>query len=355
MKLKKHRQKIDRLDAKIVNLLNERAKASLSIKRVKKMLGKGIFTPAREKEVYKNVLKMSKGPLPGDCLKAIYREVMSGSLALESPLRIAYFGPEATFTHIAARRKFGESVSYVECKSIKDVFTEVERGRADYGVVPIENSTEGAVSHTLDMFIESDLKICSEVYLPIRHNMLSKSKKVSSIKRIYSHQHVFPQCRIWLEKNLPNVKLISCESTSAAALIAVSRPTGCAAIASRMAAEKYGLNILARSIEDSSRNVTRFLIIGEKETEASRDDRTSILFSLKDRVGVLHDALVPFKKNRVNLTKIESRPSPVKAWEYYFFVDMKGHYKDARLKKAIGDLEKNCTYLKVLGSYPVGK
>ena len=354
MKLAKERHKIDSLDKKIVALLNKRANASLAIRKAKKALGRSVFTPSREKEVYKNVSGANKGPLSGDSLKSVYREIMSGSLALEEPLKIAYLGPEATFTHIAARRKFGESVDYVECRSIGDVFTEVERGRADYGVVPIENSTEGAVNHTLDMFIESELKICSEVYLRIKHNLLSKQRKIDSVKTIYSHQQVFAQCRIWIEKNLPNAKLASCESTSHGALLATAGK-GKAAIASEMAAEKYGLSVLSHSIEDSSRNVTRFLIIGEKETEASRNDRTSILFSLKDKVGVLHDALVPFKKNRVNLTKIESRPSPMKAWEYYFFVDMKGHSSEASLKKAISDLEKNCTYLKILGSYPVGR
>ncbi|MGB2705802.1 MAG: prephenate dehydratase [Candidatus Omnitrophota bacterium] len=354
MRLSKSRHKIDRIDEKIVGLLNKRAKESLEIKRIKKNLKKGIFTPAREKEVYENVSKRNKGPLSEKSIRAIYREIMSGSLALDKSPRIAYLGPETTFTHIAALNKFGASVKYLVCKSITDVFTEVERGRADYGVVPIENSTEGAVNHTLDMFIDSELKICSEVYLPIEHNLLSKHKKVSSIKKVCSHEQVFAQCRIWLEKNLPNVKLTSYESTSQAALVATLGKRS-AAIASKLAARKYGLNILAPSIEDSSHNVTRFLVIGKQEAEPSRGDKTSIVFSLKDRVGVLHDALVPFKRNKINLTKIESRPSRLKAWEYYFFVDLEGHYKNTKVKKALSELEKGCTYLKVLGSYPVGK
>lgn len=354
MRLAKKRRDIDRLDGRIVELLNKRAKDTLEIRKIKKETKKGIFAPHREKEVYEKVLKKNKGPLPERSLRAIYREVMSGSLAMEKTLRIAYLGPEATFTHIAALRKFGESLDYVECKSITDIFTDVERKRADYGVVPIENSTEGAVNHTLDMFIDSGLKICSEVYLPIVHNLLSKHKNISAIKKVCSHQQVLAQCRIWLEKNLPNAKLVSYASTTDAAIFAATGK-GRAAIASEEAARRYGLNILDRSIEDSAHNVTRFLIIGKQEAEPTKNDKTSIVFSIRDKVGALHDMLVPFKKNRINLMKIESRPSRVKAWEYYFFVDMKGHHKDRKVKKAISELEGKCTSLKVLGSYPVGK
>ena len=353
MRLAKKRRDIDRLDGRIVELLNKRAKDTLEVRKIKKAAKKGIFAPHREKEVYEKVLRKNKGPLPDRSLKAIYREIMSGSLAMEKTLRIAYLGPEATFTHIAALQKFGESLDYVECKSITDIFTDVERGRADYGVVPIENSTEGAVNHTLDMFVDSGLKICSEVYLPIVHNLLSKHTKISSIKKVYSHQQVLAQCRIWLEKNLPGAKLVSYASTTDAALFA-ARGKGRAAIASEEAAKKYGLNILDSSIEDSSHNVTRFLVIGKKASEPTNDDKTSIVFSVRDKVGALHDMLVPFKENRINLTKIESRPSRVKAWEYYFFVDMKGHHKDKKVKRAVLELEEKCATLKVLGSYPVG-
>ncbi|MCQ9207607.1 MAG: chorismate mutase, partial [Omnitrophica bacterium] len=207
MRLAKKRRDIDRLDGKIVELLNERAKETLEIRKIKKQAKKDVFTPHREKEVYSKVSIKNKGPLSTKSIKAIYREIMSGSLALDKSLKIAYLGPEATFTHIAALKKFGASLDYLECKSITDVFTEVERNRADYGVVPIENSTEGAVNHTLDMFINSELKIYSEAYLPIVHNLLSQHKKMSAIKKVLSHQQVFAQCRIWLEKNLPNAKL----------------------------------------------------------------------------------------------------------------------------------------------------
>lgn len=354
MRLAKKRHEIDRIDGKIIGLLNKRAKETLEVRKIKKATKKGVFTPHREKEVYNKVLAKSKGPLSVKSIKAIYREIMSGSLALDKPLKIAYLGPEATFTHIAALRKFGESLDYIECRSITDVFTEVERGRADYGVVPIENSTEGAVNHTLDMFIDSGLKICSEAYLSIVHSLLSKHKKMSLIKKVHSHQQVLAQCRIWLEKNLPNARLVPHATTIDAAMFA-ARGKGNGAIASEVAAKKYELNILAHSIEDSPHNVTRFLIIGKQEAEPTKNDKTSIMFSIKDRVGALHDMLVPFKKNGINLMKIESRPSRREAWEYYFFVDLEGHYKDKKAEKALSELEKKCAYFKVLGSYPVGK
>jgi len=336
-----------------VGLLNKRALETLEVRKIKRKLKKGIFTPHREKEVYEKIVEGNKGPLSEKSIKAIYREVMSASLALQRPLTIAYLGPGASFTQIAAIEKFGNSLEYKSLGSIADVFTEVEKGRADYGVVPIENSTEGAVNHTLDMFVDSDLKICSEVYLDIQHNLLSKQRNIKSIKTVYSHQQVFAQCRKWLEANLARAKLIPAASTTDAAFLA-SRHKNSAAIASRKAAEEFRLEILARSIEDSAHNITRFLVIGQEEAKPTRNDKTSIVFSLKDRVGVLHDALIPFKKNGINLTKIESRPSRMKAWEYYFFVDLTGHYKDKKAKKALKELEKSCTYLKMLGSYPIG-
>ncbi len=354
MSLKDIRRKIDLTDKEILKSLNKRASLILSIAKIKKKKDLPIYTPSREKEVYEKLRALNKGPIEDKSLKAIYREIMSSALNLEKPMKVTYLGPKATFTQMAAIQKFGESVDYIECKSISDVFTEVERGRADYGVVPIENSIEGAVNHTLDMFIESELRICSEIYLPIRHHFLSKHKKLSSIKKVYSHQQVFAQCRMWLEKNLPNAKLISCASTTQAALVA-TLGKGKAAIASKLAAEEYGLRILARSIEDSSHNVTRFLIIGEQEANPSKDDKTSIVFSLKDKVGVLHDALVPFKKNGINLTKIESRPSKRRAWKYYFFVDLEGHIKMKKVQQALKKLEKTCKFFKILGSYPVSK
>lgn len=349
-KLKRLRKRIDKVDNDILRLLNERARITLEIGRLKSKSRKPVFSPDREIQIYKRLTNANKGPLGNDTIKAIYREIMSGSLALEKPLKIAYLGPEATFTHIAALKKFGSSIDYIKTDSITEVFTEVERGRADYGVVPIENTTEGAVNHTLDMFMESDLKICSEVLLAIEHNLLGRGK-LSSIKKVYSNPQVLGQCRLWLETNLPRVELVAVTSTTKAAQIA-ARSKNAAAIASKLAADRYNLRILAESIEDSPHNITRFLVIGKAEADLTGDDKTSIMFSVRDRVGALHDILASFKRNGVNLTKIESRPSKKEAWKYYFFVDMEGHLKDKRIKKALSGLKRGCDYLKFLGSYP---
>jgi chorismate mutase / prephenate dehydratase len=345
------RNKIDKIDKEILELLSQRAAITLSIGKIKTENSKTIFSPVREADVYRNVLTHNKGPLSKESIKAIYSEIMSGSLSLQTRLKIAYLGPEATFTHIAALKRFGKSLDYIECASISDVFTEVERKRASYGVVPIENSTEGAVNHTLDMFVDSDLKICSECYLPIEHNLMVKFKSHRAIKNIYSRYEVFAQCRIWLEKNLPGAKLVSCASTTEAA-IAVAGKKADAAIGSSLAAEKYKLHIVARSIEDSPHNITRFLVIGKQDVKRTGNDKTSILFSMKDKAGALHDVLVPFKKTKVNLTKIESRPSKKRAWKYYFFIDMQGHISDKKIISSIGYLRKHTSLIKILGSYP---
>lgn len=351
MELNKLREKIDELDRKIVELLNKRAEITLAIAKIKEKVKEPPYVPGREKDVYRKITEGNKGPLKNEALLAIYREIMSSSLSLEKPLKIAYLGPPATFTHIAALHKFGSQVEYIDCRSIADVFNEVEKGNADYGVVPIENSIEGAVTHTLDMFVDSDVNICSEISLEIKHNLLAKGKK-DQIKKIYSNPQVFGQCRIWLETNLPQAELIEVSSTTKAAELA-SREKYSAAIASEMAAKYYGLKILASSIEDSPHNVTRFLVIGRRfAVRPTGKDKTSIMFSIKDRVGALHDMLFPFKKNNINLTKIESRPSKRKPWDYYFFVDLEGHIEEKKVKEALEELEKLCTYLKILGSYP---
>lgn len=353
MSLKRLRNKVDSIDSGILKLLNKRAEIILDIGKMKAKKNGAIYVPAREKSVYEKLVNKNKGPMPDNSVKAIFREIMSGSLQLERPLKIAYFGPEFTFTHLASMKKFGSSVEYTSCPTISDVFAEVERKRADYGVVPIENSIEGAVNHTLDMFADSDLKICSEVFLDISHNLLSKESSRKNIVKVYSHPQVFGQCRLWLETNLPRAELIEVSSTAKAAEIA-SKEKRSACIATEPAAKKHHLRILCSSIEDSSHNVTRFLVIGNTDVRPTGEDRTSIMFSVKDRAGALHDMLVPFKKYGINLTKIESRPSKVRAWEYYFFVDMEGHYLDSRLKRALDELKKVSSYMKVLGSYPVG-
>ncbi len=353
MSLNKLRKKVDILDKKLIGLLNERAEATKKIGKIKINTGKSIYAPEREIEVLRKVTNLSKGPLKKGALEAIYREVMSASLALEKPLKIAYLGPQASFTNLAALKRFGSQVSYTTCNSIAEVFLEVERLDADYGVVPIENSVEGAVSHTLDVFVDSELKICAQIILDVTHNLLANCAK-NKILRVYSNPQVFGQCRIWLQKNLLNAELVDVSSTTRAAEMA-KKEKNSAAIASLLASKVYGLKLVAGGIQDSLHNITRFLVIGKNMVAKTGHDKTSLLFSVKDKVGALYEMLLPFRKYGVNLTKIESRPSKKKAWEYYFFVDINGHQDDEKIKKALKELESKCTYLKILGSYPVGE
>ena len=353
MNLEKLRKKIDRVDEEILNLLNERAELTLEIGKIKSRKKRQIYAADREKKVYENVTKKNKGPLNNEALKSIYREIMSASIALEKSIKVAYLGPPASFTHLASIKKFGSSIEYLSCDSITDVFYDVQKQRADYGVVPIENSTEGAVTYTLDMFIQSDLKICSEILLQISHNLIANCPK-NKIKKIYSNPQVFGQCRQWLKKNLPQSVLIEVSSTTTAAQLA-QRTKNAAAIASEMAAKTYNLKILAKSIEDNPNNVTRFLVIGKEETPPTGEDKTSIIFSTKDRPGALYEMLIPFKRYNINLTKIESRPSKTETWKYYFFLDLEGHRQDEKVKKALSELEENCLFFKILGSYPKGE
>lgn len=353
MKLNKLRKQIDQIDEKIVPLLNKRIEASNEISLIKRKAGKGVYSPDREQEVFNKVDSFNQGPLNKGALESIYREIMSSSLSLDDSFKVAYLGPEATFTHLASLKRFGTQVMYLPCYSIADVFLEVERGNAEYGVVPIENSIEGAVSHTLDMFVDSDLKICAQVLLNVSHNLLANCPK-DKIKKVYSIGQVFGQCRIWLEKNLPGVEKIEVSSTTRAAQIASSEKNS-ASISSLLAASVYKLKVIEPDIEDSPHNITRFLVIGKNDVSPTGHDRTSILFSIKDKVGALYEMLVSFKNNKINLTKIESRPSKKKAWDYYFFVDLDGHKENPRVKKALDNLEHKCKFLKILGSYPVGE
>ena len=344
------RNKIDAVDNNLVALLNERTKLVLEVGKTKHALGEEIYAPEREEAVLRRVVGKNNGPLTEQSLRAIYREVMSSALALEKPLVIAFLGPQATYSHMAAVKKFGASLRYEPLPNITDVFTEVAKGRADYGVVPIENSTEGAVTHTYDMFVDSELKVCAQIMLPIHHNLMAACPR-AQIKKVYSIAQVLAQCRQWLQINMPHAELIEVSSSTRAAEIAKSEPKA-GALASSLAAELYGLTVYEANIQDSSENVTRFLVIGRKYPPATGDDKTSIMFAVHDRVGALHDCIASFKKFKINMTKIESRPSRKKAWEYYFFVDFNGHYDDARVKKALAELAKHTMFVKILGSYP---
>ncbi len=353
MQLQNLRKKIDAIDYEIVRFLNLRAKLATDISRLKRRTGKTAYSPEREREILTKIKLANKGPLSGSALEAVYREIMSCGLSAGGPLRIAYMGPPASFSNLAALKRFGSQVDYFACDSIADVFLEVERGTADYGVVPIENSIEGAVSHTLDMLVDSDLKICAQVILEVSHNLLGKCAK-DRIRRIYSNPNVFGQCRIWLQENLPAAEQSEVSSTTRAAQIA-AREKNSACIASLLAAKVYKLKVIARDIEDSPHNVTRFLVIGKTDVPATGQDKTSLVFSIKDKVGALHEMLMPFKRHKINLTKIESRPSKKKAWDYYFFLDLAGHRDEPRVKRALLELENHCKFIKILGSYPVGE
>jgi len=345
-----HRKAIDKLDTQIVKLLNERTKHVLAIGEIKLNAVEEIYAPHRERAVLHRICKFNSGPMTDGSLRAIYREIMSSALSLEKSLTVAYLGPEATFTHQAAIRRFGSSLRYAAQKTIADVFSEVSKNRADYGVVPVENSTEGVVTHTLDMFVDSDLKIVSQIVLPVQQCLLSNSPR-SQIKKLFAHPQSLAQCRAWVQNHLPRVEIIETSSNARSAELAAKEKYA-AAIAGILAAEKYGVRILELDIQDNAANATRFLVLGRQCSPATNKDRTSVMFSIVDKVGALHNALAPFRRYRINMTKIESRPSKRKAWEYFFFVDCDGHYTDRKVANALGMLGEHCSFVKILGSYP---
>jgi len=347
--LKGWRRKIEAIDAKIVGLLEERALAAKEIAKVKIRSGLPFHVPGRESKIIKRVQELSKGRFPKKALKAVFREVISGSLSLEKPLNIAYFGQRATFTHQAAISRYGRSANYLPLP-LDEILVEVEKGNADFGVVPVENSTEGVVNHTLDMFMDTSLVISAEISMGIHHYLLSKERSLGAVKRLYCNSQPLGQCRGFVEKKLRGRQIIEVSSTAEAARMA-ARGKGGAAIAAEMAAEEYGLRILAKKIEDYRQNVTRFLVVGKHLAERSGKDRTSIMFLVKDKVGALFSAIEPFKKHRVNMSGIESRPSKKRPWEYYFFIDIDGHVEDKKLKTALREVKRHCLMIKVLGSY----
>ena len=351
MNIAQLRKKIDALDLRMLKILEVRAQAARRIGRLKAKNNTTVYVPPREKKIIAQLLSQSSLTLAPEAIEAVFREVINACRGLESRIKVAYMGPEATFTHKAAVKNFGAGAEYSAVKSVADVFNEVEKQRAHYGVVPVENSTEGAVNHTLDMFIDSELSICAEVSMQIEECLLSKTGKRDDIKVILSHPQPIAQCRAWLEGNFPGVPVRETASTAQAALLA-SKDKTAAAIASSTAADLYGLNFIARGIEDSRENFTRFLVIGRAPSEPSGYDKTSIMFSIKDRVGGLYDMLQPFKRHKINLTKIESRPTKRKAWQYIFFIDFIGHVKEPRVQKALKELSTHAPFIKILGSYP---
>jgi chorismate mutase/prephenate dehydratase len=352
--IKDLRHEIDALDDMIMEHLNRRAQIVIEVGKLKSAKKGDFHVPNREREIYDRLTAHNPGPFPNEALRSVFREIISASLALEAPMKVAFFGPKATFTHLAAMQQFGLSAELVPQKSIPAVFEDVGKGRAQYGVVPVENSTEGMVSHTLDMFMESDLKINAEVLLEIHHYLLSRTGRFEDIKKIYSHPQPIAQCRDWLAENLPNVPVVDVASTAVAAQI-VSEDYTAAAIASELAATMYDLKVVRERIEDQVNNFTRFLVIGKKLAVTSGDDKTSLMFSVKDEVGILYRMLEPFAKRGINLSKIESRPLKKKAWEYIFFLDLMGHINDPVIDEAVQELKLCCQFVKVLGSYPRAK
>lgn len=345
------RQRIDEIDDTILGLLNRRAEIVTEIGRLKRLDQAHPHVPRREQEIFERLERQNPGPFPPEGVRAVFREIMSASLALEQPLKVAYLGPQGTFTHMACLKQFGASAAAVPVNSIKDVFSEVERGRADYGVVPIENSTEGVVTHTLDLLADSQLRIAGEIVQEVSHNLLSRGGVLADVKRIYSHPQALAQCREWLARHAPNIRVVEVYSTARAAELCRDEPDA-AAIASDLAARLYGLAVIQKRIEDNPANTTRFLVIAPRSLERTGRDKTSIMVSVKDRVGALYEMLKPFSEYGLNLTKIESRPSRRKAWEYFFYIDIEGHVDDQPVKQALEALRPQCQVMKVLGSYP---
>lgn len=344
------RRQIDALDEKIVDLLNQRAEVVVRVGRLKQQTNAPIYAPDREKLVLDKLRQLNRGPLPDRALEAVYRELMSGSFALERPLRIGFLGPAGTFSHSAAVTKFGRSVDYVDLADIPAVFNEVARGHVDYGLVPVENSIHGGVIDTLDAFLNSSARICAEVKVSIHHNLLARGPW-EQVKRIYSKPEVFSQCRGWLASAAKGREIEATTSTARAAELAAAEP-GAAAIASAIAAELYDLRVVFENIEDNPDNVTRFFVIGREPAKKSGDDMTAVMFTTANKPGALADVLDCFKAASINLTSLEKRPSKKVNWEYYFFIDAEGHADDANMRAAIAEARKHCLQMTVLGSYP---
>ena len=344
------RRQIDEFDAQIVDLLNARARVVVQIGRLKQQNNSPIYAPDREKMVLDKVRGLNHGPLPDRCLEAVYRELMSGSFALEKPLRIGFLGPEGTFSHQASVQKFGSSVDYVPLADIPSVFDEVVRGHIDYGLVPVENSIGGGIVDTLDAFLQSSAKICAEVKITVHHYLLARAPW-DEITTIHSKPEIFSQCRKWLAATAKDRDVQPAASSAKAAEMAAQQP-GVAAIGTRLAGQLHGLRVLFENIEDDPDNETRFFVIGREVARRSGDDKTAIMFTTAHKPGALAEVLDVFKENGINLTDIEKRPSKKVNWEYYFFIDAQGHQDDAAMRKAIAEARQHCLQLTVLGSYP---
>ncbi len=342
---------IDAVDAEIVRLLDRRAVMARTIGKFKQRRGLDVYAPARERMVLDRVTALGEGEFPKRGLEAVFREIISSSVSLETRLTVAYLGPEATFTHEAALRSFGTSIELQPQATVAEVFARVERGEAEHGVVPVENSMEGAVTHTLDELMNSPLKVCGEVYLPVSQNLISAETSPGKVQLVCSHPMALAQASSWLRRELPGARLEEVESTAEAARRAASQP-GVAAVGSALAAEAHGLRVLARNIQEARTNTTRFIVLGRSWAARTGKDKTSVVFSVKDRPGVLKEALSAFAGQGINLTRIESRPSRKRAWTYVFFADFTGHPDEERVGRALEALEEHCPYVGLIGAYP---
>ncbi|MFQ5451666.1 MAG: prephenate dehydratase [Nitrospinaceae bacterium] len=347
------RRKIDKIDDQLLKLINRRAALAIQIGKEKsrKNQSNHFHVPHREREIIERLKRNNPGPFPGESVEQVFREVFSATLALEKPLKIAYLGPETTFSHQAALKQFGHSAVLFPSCNIETIFSEVEQGNCDYGIVPVENSIEGVINLTLDRFVDSPLLICDELKLEISLSLLSLAKDANKVKMVYSHPQPLAQCRNWLNRHLPGVEQVPASSTASAAQLA-RKNRHSAAIAGRLAADVYHLNILASNIQDCPENFTRFLVIGREKARKSKRNKTSIMFSIRDEAGSLLKTLELFARNKINLTKIQSRPLRNRTWEYLFYLDFEGHVEDPKVHRVIETLSKQCMFLKILGSYP---
>lgn len=348
------RNEIDAIDSELLRLLNQRARCAQKVGEIKAEHGEAghIYRPEREAQVLRRLQDVNPGPLPNENITFFFREVMSACLSLEEPLGVAFLGPLGTFSESAATKHFGHAARLLPQSSIDDVFREVESAHANYAVVPVENSTEGAVGRTMDLLLATQLKICGEVVVRIHQNLLSNERELKQITKVYSHAQSLAQCHEWLNRMLPNAQRISVGSNAQAAQMAAAEP-GTAAIAGEAAATRYSLPRLAENIEDEPNNTTRFLVLGKHDTAPSGKDKTSLIMSAPNRTGALHELLLPLSTSGVSMCRLESRPARNALWEYVFYVDIIGHALDPEVKLALEQLTQHAAYLKILGSYPV--
>ncbi|MFT3961047.1 MAG: prephenate dehydratase [Propionivibrio sp.] len=348
------RGEIDAIDAQLLDLLNRRARCAQKVGEIKAAHGEGgfIYRPEREAQVLRRIQDMNAGPLPDESVTWFFREVMSACLSLERPLTVAFLGPLGTFSESASTKHFGHAAQLQPQTSIDDVFREVEAGHADFAVVPVENSTEGAIGRTLDLLMTSPLRMCGEVVLPIHQHLMTREASLENIAKVYSHAQSLAQCHEWLNRSLPKAQRIPVGSNAQAAQLAAAE-AGTAALAGEAAAERYGLPVLVGNVEDEPNNTTRFVVLGRQEAGPSGRDKTSLIMSAPNRTGSLCELLAPFSDAGVSMTRLESRPARHTLWEYVFYVDVDGHRDDPRVARALAELARRAAYLKVLGSYPV--